>query len=44
MQCAVNAGVKGAYCTYGFGVLNDARCTVKINRIDELLRYLKSED
>jgi phosphoglycolate phosphatase len=44
MQCAVNAGVKGAYCTYGFGVLNEARCNAKIGRIDELLRYLKSED
>ena len=44
MQCAVNAGVKGAFCTYGFGTLNDARCTVRIGRIDELLRYCKSED
>ena len=44
MQCAVNAGVKGAYCTFGFGQLKDTRCNVKINRFDELLRHLKDED
>ena len=44
MQCAVNAGVKGAFCTFGFGILGDSRYTVKINRMDELLRYLKAED
>ena len=40
MQCATNAGVKGAFCTYGFGKLKDSRFTVKINRIDETLRLL----
>ena len=44
MQCATNAGVKGAFCTYGIGKLNDSRFTVKINRFDELLRHLKAED
>lgn len=44
MQCAVNAGVKGAFCTFGFGLLNDARATVKINRMEELLRHCRSED
>ena len=44
MQCAANAGVKGAFCTYGIGKLNDSRFTVKINRFDELLRHLKAED
>ena len=44
MQCAVNAGVKGAFCTYGFGKLKDSRFTIKINRFDELLRHLKAED
>ena len=44
MQCATNAGVKGAFCTYGFGTLGDSRFTVKINRFDELLRHLKAED
>ncbi|MGN0855349.1 MAG: HAD family hydrolase [Kiritimatiellia bacterium] len=44
MACATNAGVRGAFCTYGFGVLKEARCTVRINRIDELLRYCKEEE
>ena len=44
MQCATNAGVKGAFCTYGFGKLKDSRWTIKINRFDELLRHLKAED
>ena len=44
LQCATNAGVKGAFCTFGFGQQGDARATIRINRMDELLRYLKSED
>jgi len=44
MQCATNAGIKGAFCTFGFGRLNDARYTVKINRMEELLRHLKAEE
>lgn len=44
MQCAANAGVKGAFCAFGFGKLGDSRFTVKINRFDELLRHLKAED
>ena len=44
MQCATNAGVKGAFCTFGFGKLNDSRFTIKINRFEELLRHLKAED
>ena len=44
LQCAANAGVKSAFCTFGFGLLNDARYTVKINRFEELLRYLKPEE
>ncbi len=44
MQCGANAGVKTAFCTYGFGTLGESRCTVKINRFDELLRYCKAED
>ena len=44
MQCATKAGVKGAFCTYGFGKLKDSRFTIKINRFDELLRHLKAED
>ena len=44
MQCATQAGVKGAFCTYGIGKLNDSRYTVKINRFDELMRHLKAEE
>ena len=44
MQCAANAGVKGAFCAYGFGPLKDSRFTIKVNRFDELLRHLKAED
>ena len=44
MQAATNAGVKGAFCTFGFGRLNDSRFTVKINRFEELLRHLKAEE
>ena len=43
VQCAENAGVNGAFCTFGFGRLNDARYTVKIDRFSELLGYLKAE-
>ena len=44
MQCASNAGVKGAFCSFGFGRLGDSRCTVRINRMEELLRYLKDDE
>lgn len=44
MQCATNAGIKSAFCSFGFGRLGDSRFTVRINRMDELLRYLKAED
>lgn len=40
LRCAENAGISGAFCTFGFGRLEDARYTVKIDRIDELLLYL----
>lgn len=44
LDCATNAGVKSAFCTYGFGRMGDSRCTVRINSLGELLRYLKSEE
>ena len=44
MESGAAAGVKTAFCTFGFGHLNGSRHTVKINRFDELLRYLKPED
>ena len=28
-----------AFCTFGFGRLNDSRYTVRINRFEELLRH-----
>ena len=44
MECGTNAGVKTAFCTWGFGHLKESRYTMKINRIDELLRFCKAED
>lgn len=44
LDCAANAGVKSAFCSYGFGQLGDSRYTVRISRFDELLRYLKVEE
>ncbi|MBP5285810.1 MAG: HAD hydrolase-like protein [Kiritimatiellae bacterium] len=44
MRCADNAGIKGAFCTFGFGTLGDSRYTVKISRMEELLRYLRAEE
>jgi len=44
MQCAASAGVKGAFCSYGFGKLKDSRFTQRISRFEELLRYLRAED
>ena len=44
MRCAENAGVKGAFCAFGFGLLGDSRSTVRLNGFAELLRHLKAED
>ena len=44
MQCAANAGVKGAFCSFGFGKLKESRYTVRISGFEELLRHLKPED
>ena len=44
MESGGAAGLKTAFCTFGFGHLNESRYTVKINRFDELLRHLKPED
>lgn len=44
MQCAENAGVKGAFCLFGFGKLNGARTTARLSSFGDLLRYLKPED
>mgnify|MGYP000169746471 CR=1 FL=1 len=37
VKCAENAGVKGAFCTYGFGVLADSHPTISISSISQLL-------
>ena len=44
LASGANAGIKTAFCTFGFGHLKESRYTVKINRLDELLRYLKAEE
>lgn len=44
MQAGANAGMKTAFCTFGFGQLKESPYTIKINRFDELLRYCKAED
>ena len=44
MDSGFAAGVKTAFCTFGFGHLRESRYTVKINRFDELPRYLKPEE
>ena len=38
------AGIKTAFCTFGFDHLNESRYTIKINRMDELLRHCKAEE
>ena len=44
MDSGSNAGIKTAFCTYGFGRLGESRYTIKINRLDELLRYCRAEE
>ncbi len=43
VQCGTNAGVKTAFCTFGFGQLKDSRCTVKLDCFGDLLRHLLPE-
>ena len=43
LNCAAAAGLESAFCAYGFGTLEGARYTIRINRIEELLRMLKAE-
>lgn len=40
MQCASDAGIHGAFCTYGFGRLNAAHYTVAIREPADLLTHL----
>jgi phosphoglycolate phosphatase len=41
MQCAENAGVKGAFCTFGFGELKGTRFDAELFQFADLLNYLK---
>lgn len=41
MHCAAAAGVKGAYCTYGFSEERGSRSDARIDRFGELLDILK---
>lgn len=40
MESGRAAGLKTAFCTFGFGHLNESRYTVKIDSFGELLRHL----
>ena len=40
MDSGSAAGIKTAFCAFGFGHLNESGYTVRINRFDELLRHL----
>ncbi|MCR5751753.1 MAG: HAD hydrolase-like protein [Kiritimatiellae bacterium] len=42
MECASNAGVKGAFCRFGFGRLRDSRFDASVGSFFELLDHLKS--
>lgn len=44
MDSGANAGIRTAFCEFGFGHLNDSRCTARISRFDELLRLCPAED
>ena len=37
MQCALNAGVKGAYCAFGFGQLKGTPCDARLEKFSDLL-------
>lgn len=40
IQCAANAGIKSAFCLFGFGKLNDSHATIKLARFSDLLTAL----
>ncbi len=44
MKCAVNAGIQGAFCDFGFGVLDDASYTIRLNQMADLLPVLDTFD
>ena len=40
MACAAAAGVRSAFCAFGFGRLREERYTVRLERMDDLLGHL----
>ena len=44
MDVAANAGIRCAFCTFGFGRLRDSKFTVKIDSFDELLVHCLREE
>jgi len=40
MACAAAAGVKGAFCAFGFGRLREERYAVRLERMDDLLGFV----
>lgn len=43
IRCAMNAGVKGAFCSFGFGSLADAVPTMTVDSFSALTRILEEE-
>lgn len=41
LDCAANAGVKGAFCAFGFGSLGDSKYTVRLEDFAGLLELAK---
>jgi phosphoglycolate phosphatase len=41
LQCAANAGVKGAFCSFGFGEIKNSPYDAYLRSFEELLDYLK---
>lgn len=42
VDCARNAGIKSAFCAYGYGHIGDSQCTARIDAFPELLVHLGS--
>lgn len=40
VECAANAGIKSAYCNFGFGTLRASRPDARIDKMEDLLKYL----
>ena len=43
MDVAANAGIKCAFCSFGFGYLRNSRYSVKLDSFDELLVHCSAE-